>query len=288
MILFGTPIANEIASSLKQEVSLLSQTHRPPKLSVLLVGDNRASQIYIAMKQKNCSHVGILSETIIFPATVSEKELLDAVNQLNNDTTVDGILIQLPLPPSLDPQKILSSISPKKDVDGFHPLNMGKLLLGHTDGFIPCTPLGIQKMLHYYDISTEGKYIVIVGRSNIVGKPLAALLMQKHPRANATVTLCHSMSRDLHGHTQRADILIAACGISKFITESMVKEGAYVIDVGIHHIQDTQGNIQLTGDVDFENVQGKVAGITPVPKGVGPMTVAMLLYNTIKSYKCNI
>lgn len=287
MILFGDKIAKEIIASLKKEVAILSKG-RLPKLSVILVGENKASQLYVGMKQKRCLEADILSDTLTFPSTVTQETLLKAIDNLNKDATVDGILVQLPLPDHIDTHKVLASLLPSKDVDGFHPSNMGKLLLGERDGFIPCTPLGIQKLLTYSEISTEGKDIVIVGRSNIVGKPLAALMMQKNKHANATVTLCHTGSKNLEDHTKRADILIVACGISNFITAPMVKEGAYVIDVGIHHIEnkETPSRISIVGDVDFENVKGKVAAITPVPKGVGPMTVAMLLHNTIKSYRC--
>lgn len=289
MILFGDKVAEEIVLSLKKEIVFLAKK-RPPKLSVILVGENRASQIYIAMKQKNCAKIGILSETLSFPASITEQALLDTIKLLNESDDVDGILVQLPLPPHINPQKIIVAISPAKDVDGFHPMNMGKLLLGERDGFIPCTPLGIQKLLQYHHIPTEGKHIVIVGRSNIVGKPLAALMMQKNETANATVTLCHTMSQDIAKHTKQADILIVACGVSNFITAPMVKSGACVIDVGMHRIVDTAApnGIRLVGDVDFENVQIKASAITPVPKGVGPMTVAMLLHNTIKSYKCAV
>jgi len=280
MILSGEKASAQIRERLKEEIS----GPRPPKLSVILVGDDEASRVYVGMKERACKEIGILSEKHTLPATLQEEELLALIHRLNEDSTVDGILIQLPLPGPIDITKVFNAVSPSKDIDGFHPVNMGKLLLGESEGFIPCTPLGIQKLLQHYQIATEGKHVVIVGRSNLVGKPLAALLCQKSEGANATVTLVHSQSGAIKNYTRQADILVAACGQAASIDAEMVKEGAVVIDVGIHRL----AGGKLVGDVDFASVQPKAAYITPVPGGVGPMTVAMLLHNTIKSYRCAI
>jgi methylenetetrahydrofolate dehydrogenase (NADP+) / methenyltetrahydrofolate cyclohydrolase len=228
--------------------------------------------------------VGILSFFHHLPETTSEEELLKLISDLNHDKNVDGILVQLPLPSHMNSEKIIEAIDPKKDVDGFHPINIGKLLLGLKGGFVPCTPLGIKILLERYQIPVVGKDVVIVGRSAIVGKPLAALLMQNAPHCNATVTVVHSQTRDLKAHCARADILVAAIGSPRFITADMVKERAVVVDVGISR-EESDGGYRLVGDVDFNQVEKKCFAITPVPKGVGPMTVAMLLHNTLLSHQ---
>lgn len=249
---------------------------RPPGIAFVLVGDNPASHSYIQMKKKRCSEIGFLSFDQVLPADIDEADLLRIIGHLNVDPRVDGILVQLPLPPHLNPEAILQAIDPGKDVDGFHPLNMGKLLLGQSGGFWPCTPYGIIELLHHYRISLENKHVVIVGRSNIVGKPLAALCMQKRQGLNATVTIAHSQTVGLPDLCQSADVLIAAVGQPRLIRSSMVKKGAVVVDVGITRAS----NGKLVGDVDFEEVAPLTSAITPVPGGVGPMTIAMLLKNT--------
>ncbi|MCH9626410.1 MAG: Bifunctional protein FolD protein [Chlamydiales bacterium] len=277
MILSGKEVAEKVHTGLAEEVASFST---PPGLAVVLIGNNPSSQTYVNMKRRACTKIGIHSFFHHLPASTSEKELIQLVTKLNHDPTVNGILVQLPLPAHIDSINVIQSIDPKKDVDGFHPVNLGKVLAGLDDGFVPCTPLGIKMLLDYYTIPVKGKNVVIAGRSAIVGKPLAALLMQNAPGCNATVTVVHSQTRDLIAHTRRADILIAAVGSPRFIRADMVKEGAVVIDVGIHR----EGK-QIIGDVDFEPVERKCQAITPVPGGVGPMTVAMLLHNTVVSYQ---
>lgn len=275
MLLSGIPIASQIENEIKEKL----KTGEKPHLAVIIVGNNSASHTYVRAKSRACARVGIHSTIEHFPETMQEFELLEKVASLNQNPQIHGILIQLPLPKHIDSEKIIQAIDPKKDVDGFHPENMGKLLLGIKGGFVPCTPLGIQVLLEKYGINIQGRHVVIVGRSNIVGKPLAALLMQKEKGANATVTVAHSQSLHLSEIIGGADILIAALGKPKFITAPMIKKGAIVIDVGINRL-----NGEITGDVDFEQVQHKASAITPVPKGVGPMTVAMLLHNTYTSF----
>lgn len=284
MILSGKAIADIIQAEIAQVTATLPSA---PGLAVVLIGDHPSSLSYISAKRKACSAVGIQSFLHHFPDTMSEQELLALISHLNLDPQVDGILVQLPLPAHLDSEKVISAIDPKKDVDGFHPVNAGKLLLGQGGGFVPCTPLGIQVLLERSKIEVAGRDVVIVGRSAIVGKPLAALLMQNTPNGNATVTVVHSRTRDLIAHTRRADILVAAIGSPRFIKEEMVKEGAVVVDVGINRVQDSSAasGYRIVGDVDFNQVEKKCLGITPVPKGVGPMTVAMLLHNTLLSYQ---
>lgn len=283
-IIDGKSIAAEIEEELAGKIKLL--TGRKPTLAVVLVGEHPPSRIYVNKKTKACINVGIHSIKSHLPDTTSEQELLDEIERLNRDPSVDGILVQLPLPPHINPNKINSAISPDKDVDGFHPINVGKLLIGDTDGFQPCTPLGIKVLLERTGIIVEGKHVVIVGRSNIVGKPMAAMMMQA-PWGNATVTVAHRKSIDLSSYTILADILITAVGQPNFITADMVKKGVVVIDVGINKINDATeiSASKVVGDVDFEHVKEKCSFITPVPGGVGPMTIAMLLHNTLKSYK---
>ncbi|MCP5469872.1 MAG: bifunctional 5,10-methylene-tetrahydrofolate dehydrogenase/5,10-methylene-tetrahydrofolate cyclohydrolase [Chlamydiales bacterium] len=269
MILSGKQVADSLLEEMKRELK------KEPTLVVIQVGENPASSTYIRMKRKACDYVGIRSVHLEFAEDVKESHLLSEIKRLNDDPKVSGILVQLPLPAHLT--HVLDTIDPAKDVDGFHPINMGKLLLG-LKGFVPCTPLGIHTLLKRSQISVEGKRVVIVGRSHIVGMPLAALWMQKRAGCNATVTVAHSCTPKLEEVTASADILVAAMGKPKFIKEHMVKEGAVVIDVGINRIDK-----KLVGDVDFEQVQHKCSTITPVPGGVGPMTVAMLLHNTIEA-----
>lgn len=279
----GKKVAAEIELRLANAVSDLKQ--RKPGLAFILVGDDPSSKVYIGMKKKKCKEVGILSFDREFPANTSEKELIEEIHRLNKNPDVDGILVQLPLPAHINQTHVIESVLPEKDVDGFHPLNMGKLLIGDASGFCPCTPLGVHVLLAHSNIEIEGKHVVIVGRSTIVGKPLAALLMQKAPHCNATVTVAHSLTQNLRELCRSADILIAAIGKAAFITEDMVKQAAVVIDVGINRIISKEGTSRIVGDVDFERVAPKCSYITPVPGGVGPMTIAMLLSNTLLSYQ---
>ena len=275
-IINGKELAKNIRLKLKEEVEELKKAEINPKLAVIMVGDDKASKVYVKNKSKACEEVGVEFEEYLLPANTKMKELLELIEKLNNDVTVHGILVQSPLPEGLDANEAFKTISPKKDVDGFNPINVGKLSL-NQDCFVSCTPFGIIKMLETYNIPIEGANAVIIGRSNIVGKPLAKCLLNK----NATVTVCHSKTNNLSEHTKRADILISAIGKPKFVTADMVKEGATVIDVGINRMEDGK----LVGDTDFENIKEKVSYITPVPGGVGPMTIAMLMYNVVKAAK---
>lgn len=278
MILDGKKLALEIQGEIAQKV--LSLKIRKPGLAVILVGNNAASKTYVNAKNKACHAVGFYSQTIELPDTIAESDLLKQIELLNIDPMIDGILVQLPLPPHIDEKKITAAISPSKDVDGFHPLNVGKMLLGEEDGFLPCTPHGIKILLEKYQIEVAGKHVVILGRSNIVGKPLAAILMQKKKGCNATVTVAHSHSESLADFTRSADILVAALGKPHFVTKDLVKKEATVIDVGINRL----ANGKLVGDVDFDAVSQVARAITPVPGGIGPMTIAMLLQNTLRSF----
>ena len=285
MIIDGKKIAEALQQEMKKEIEAIlidPLATRPPCLAVLLVGDHPASQIYVKRKIEACQKIGIRSLKQLLPSSTTEQELLDHIAALNNDPAVDGILVQLPLPSSIDPTRITHAIHPDKDVDGFHPFNVGRMLRGETEGFFPCTPLGIQALLERSHIDVHGKHVLIIGRSNIVGKPIAALLMQGTPGGNATVTVAHRYTPNLKQLSLLADILIVAIGQPKFITADMVKEGAVVIDVGINKIADPtkKSGTQIVGDVDFEQVAPKCSYITPVPGGVGPMTVATLLENT--------
>ena len=275
-IIDGKELAKNIRLKLKDEVIELKNADINPKLAVIMVGDDKASKVYVKNKSKACEDVGIEYEEHILPANTKMEELLELIEKLNNDETVHGILVQSPLPKGLDANEAFRTISPKKDVDGFNPINVGKLSL-NQDCFVSCTPYGIIKMLESYNIEIEGAHAVIIGRSNIVGKPLAQCLLNK----NATVTICHSRTKNLKELTKQADILIAAIGKAKFVTEDMVKDGATVIDVGINRMDDGK----LLGDTDFENIKDKVSYITPVPGGVGPMTIAMLMHNVVKAAK---
>ena len=275
-IINGKELAKNIKLKLKEEVEELKKAEINPKLAVIMVGDDKASKVYVKNKSKACEEVGVEFEEYLLPANTKMKELLELIEKLNNDVTVHGILVQSPLPEGLDANEAFKTISPKKDVDGFNPINVGKLSL-NQDCFVSCTPFGIIKMLETYNIPIEGANAVIIGRSNIVGKPLAKCLLNK----NATVTVCHSKTKNLKEITNKADIIVAAIGKPKFVTVDMVKEGATVIDVGINRMEDGK----LVGDTDFENIKEKVSYITPVPGGVGPMTIAMLMYNVVKAAK---
>ncbi len=275
-IINGKELAKSIRLKLKEEVNELKNANIRPKLAVIMVGNDKASKVYVKNKSKACEEIGIEYEEYLLPENTKMTELLELIEKLNNDVTIHGILVQSPLPEGLDANEAFRKISPKKDVDGFHPVNVGKLSL-NQDCFVSCTPYGIIKMLETYNIPIEGAYAVIIGRSNIVGKPLAKCLLNK----NATVTVCHSRTKNLKNITKQADILISAIGKPKFVTKEMVKEGATVIDVGINRMNDGK----LIGDVDFENIKEKVSYITPVPGGVGPMTIAMLMHNVVKASK---
>ena len=281
----GTALAAKIRGEVAADVTELRARGVVPGLSVVLVGDDPASAVYVGAKEKAAREAGIAGDTIRLPATTSQHELLALVERLNTDPKVHGILVQMPLPKHIDPDTVIDHIRPDKDVDGFHPVNVGKVLIGKTDGFAPCTPAGVQRMLVEYGVETRGANCVIVGRSNIVGKPLAALLVQGGKGGDATVTVCHSRTRDLAEHARRADILIAAVGKPRMITADMVKPGAVVIDVGVNRIPDAtrKSGTRLVGDVDFDAVRQVASLITPVPGGVGPMTIAMLLANTVRA-----
>jgi methylenetetrahydrofolate dehydrogenase (NADP+)/methenyltetrahydrofolate cyclohydrolase len=276
----GSEISKQIKEELKQEVARLKEKHNlVPGLATILVGEDEASKVYVGQKEKTCKELGIHSERINLPGDTTEAKLLALVEKFNKDSKIHGILVQLPLPKHINETNVLYAIDPKKDVDGFHPVNVGKLMLGEPD-FIPCTPHGIQELLIRSGVKTDGAEAVVVGRSNIVGKPIANMLLQKKKGANATVTICHTGTKDLASHTRRADILIVAAGKPKTITADMVKEGVVVIDVGVNRLE-----TGLVGDVDFETVKEKAKAITPVPGGVGPMTIAMLMLNTVQAAK---
>ena len=288
-ILSGKDIAKEIRKELKVEIDDLKATHGvTPGLAVVLVGEDPASEVYVCNKIKTCEKLGVKSLEHRFAADYPESQLLSLIDKLNEDPMVHGILVQLPLPKHINEAKVLLRIRPDKDVDGFHPTNVGKMLSGNPD-FLPCTPFGCQQILARSGIETDGKHVVVVGRSNIVGKPIAAILMQKAKGANATVTVCHTRTRNMAEHTLRADILIVAAGKPKAITADMVKPGAVVIDVGVNRLGKTpEGKDILCGDVDFDSVKEKASAITPVPGGVGPMTIAMLMVNTVRSAKLRL
>ena len=283
-IIDGKAISAQIREEVRLDVESLAARGVVPGLATVLIGENPASATYVRSKQRACEKAGIHSRDIRLPQDTSESKLLSTVSELNEDSDIDGILVQLPLPSQIDPQRVIMSIDPAKDVDGFHPVNLGKLLSGE-DAYYPCTPHGILVMLERSGVAVEGRHVVVVGRSNIVGKPLAALLMQKRSGANATVTVCHSRTTDLAAHTRRADILVAAAGQVGFITGDMVGKGATVVDVGINRVDDPEAKkgYRLVGDVEFDGASQHASRITPVPGGVGPMTIAMLLTNTVRS-----
>ena len=286
-IISGKQIAEEMRAEMKQEIEELKTKHDlVPGLAVVLVGEDPASQVYVRNKKKSCEQIGVNSIEHKLAADTPEDELLAIVDKLNNDGNVHGILVQLPLPKQIDENKVLNRIMPAKDVDGFHPFNVGRMLVGDPI-FLPCTPHGVQQMLVRSGAKVEGSHVVIVGRSNIVGKPVAAILMQKAAGANATVTVCHSRTKNLPEVTRLGDILIAAIGVPEFVKADMVREGAVVIDVGVNRVEDKSKpkGFKLVGDVDFEAVKEKASAISPVPGGVGPMTITMLLHNTIRAAK---
>ncbi|KKB37242.1 bifunctional methylenetetrahydrofolate dehydrogenase/methenyltetrahydrofolate cyclohydrolase FolD [Bacillus thermotolerans] len=278
-IIDGKAIAADIRTGLKEEITALSDKGVTPGLAVVLVGDDQASHTYVRNKEKACEQVGIHSEVYRYPADLTEEELLKKIEELNQAEHIHGILVQLPLPAHLSEEKVIDAIVPEKDVDGFHPVNVGKMVIG-KEAFYSCTPYGIIKMLEHEDISLEGKHVVVVGRSNIVGKPAALLSLQAH----ATVTVCHSRTENLSDYTKQADVVIAAVGRAKFLKKEDFKPGAVIVDVGMNRDE----NGKLCGDVDFESAKETASAITPVPGGVGPMTITMLLYNTVQSAKQKI
>ncbi len=285
-IISGTEIASKIREELKEETARLKADHGLiPGLVTIIVGSNPASVSYVTAKQKTAKELGFYSLQDDEPEDVSEEKLLALIDKYNKDPGIHGILVQLPLPKHINETKVLYAIDPDKDVDGFHPVNVGRLMIGEAK-FYPCTPYGIQQLLLRSNVNTDGAEVVVVGRSNIVGKPIAMMLMQKAKGANATVTMCHTGTKDLAFHTKRADILIVAAGKPKAITADMVKEGVVVIDVGVNRIGMTpEGKAKLCGDADFEGLKTKASAITPVPGGVGPMTITMLMLNTVKAAK---
>lgn len=286
IIIDGKKIAAEIREELKTEISnLKTKGENVPGLVTILVGNDPASESYVKGKGKACETIGMRSQTEKLSSDISESELLAIISRYNSDKNFNGILVQLPLPKHINENKIIQSILPEKDVDGFHPISVGNLVIGH-DTFLPCTPAGIQELLVRYKIKIKGKHVVVVGRSNIVGKPIANILLQKKENANAVVTICHSAANDISYFTKQADILIAAIGKPNFINTDMVKDGAVVIDVGINRVNNSESpkGYKIVGDVDFDKVSSKSSYITPVPGGVGPMTIAMLLKNTYKAF----
>ncbi len=282
----GTEVAKAIREELTVEVSELKEKYSiVPGLVTILVGEDPASQSYVAAKNKTAHALGIHSEQVTLDVDTSEEDLLALVDKYNNDPKINGILVQLPLPKHINEAKVLYAINPDKDVDGFHPVNVGKMVLGE-ECFLPCTPHGILELLTRSGVETSGAEVVIIGRSNIVGKPIANLMLQKRNAGNATITLCHTRTKDMAAHCRRADIIIAAVGVPKMVTADMVKDGAAIIDVGVNRIgQAANGKAILAGDVDFEGVKEKASCITPVPGGVGPMTITMLMKNTVQAAK---
>jgi methylenetetrahydrofolate dehydrogenase (NADP+)/methenyltetrahydrofolate cyclohydrolase len=281
----GRAIAEQIHQETARRVTELASRAVAPCLVFVRVGEDPASRVYVGMKEKTSARLGITSRTHVLPESTSEKELLEIISRLNADPAVDGILVQAPLPKHISEARVYASVAPEKDVDGFHPVNVGKLMLGDTTGFRPCTPAGVHELLIRSQVKIEGAEVVVLGRGNIVGKPMAAILMQKARHAGATVTVCHSQTRDIAAHCRRADILIAALGSPEFVKADMVKPGAAVIDVGVNRVPDAsaKGGSRLTGDVDFAAVQAVAGKITPNLGGVGPMTIAMLLQNTVRA-----
>lgn len=281
----GRALAEQIHAETSRRIAALKQRGVQPGLAFVRVGEDPASQVYVGMKERMSARLGIASITQVLPETTSEAELLERIARFNTDARVHGILVQAPLPRQITPARVYAAVLPQKDVDGFHPVNVGKLMLGDTTGFLPCTPAGVHELLIRSQVSIEGAEVVILGRGNIVGKPMAAILIQKAKHANATVTLCHSQTRDVAAHCRRADILIAAMGVAQFVKAGMVKSGAAVIDVGVNRIKDpnAKGGSRLVGDVDFAAVQPIAGKITPNPGGVGPMTIAMLMQNTVRA-----
>jgi len=285
-IIDGKKVAQEIRTELKTDIDKLKEEGRGvPGLVAILIGEDPASQIYVRNKAKACDEAGIKTKTEIPDATISEKELLSLIESYNNNKEYHGILVQLPLPKHISEDRVIEAISPKKDVDGFHPVSVGNLVIG-KDAFRSCTPAGIQELLKRYDIETKGKHLVVLGRSNIVGKPIVNIMLQKKEFANSIVTVCHSAAKNISEYTKQADILIAAIGSPEFVKADMVQEGVVVIDVGINRVEDSTRpkGYRVTGDVKFDEVSQKASFITPVPGGVGPMTIAMLLKNTYEAF----
>jgi methylenetetrahydrofolate dehydrogenase (NADP+)/methenyltetrahydrofolate cyclohydrolase len=285
-VIDGKAVAEKIRDGLRADIAALAAKGVVPGLAAVLVGDDPASHIYVTNKAKACKKIGLYSEVIKRPADFSERELIGLIEELNRRPEIHGILVQSPLPKHINEPDMVLTIDPAKDVDGFHPINMGKMLLGRP-GFLPCTPLGIIRLLEEIGVDPQGKKVVILGRGNIVGKPLAAMLMQKWPGCNATVTVCHTGTADIAAETRRADIIIAAIGKARFVTPDMIKDGVVIIDVGVNRIDDPthEKGYYLCGDVEFEGCLPRASKITPVPGGVGPMTIAMLMYNTVRAAK---
>jgi len=286
ILIDGKKVGNEIKAELAEKILPLKEAGKKvPGLVTILVGEDPASQVYVNMKSKACIKIGMLSKIEKLPAETTEEELLALVVSYNRNPDFHGILVQLPLPKHISEDKVIETISPEKDVDGFHPISTGNMVIG-KDTYLPCTPFGVVELLKRYNIETKGKHVVVVGRSNIVGKPVANMMLQKKVGANAIVTVVHSAAKDISYFTKQADILIAAMGVPEFIKADMVKDGVVVIDVGTNRVDDpsTDKGYRLTGDVDFENVSKKASYITPVPGGVGPMTITMLLYNTYEAF----
>ena len=281
----GRAIAQEVHAETESRVAALKAAGVEPGLMFVRVGEDSASKVYVGMKERTAAKLGIRSETTVLPEDTAEADLLELLGKLNAAASVHGVLVQAPLPRHIDEAKVFSTVSPAKDVDGFHPVNVGKLMLGDAGGFVPCTPGGVHELLIRSGAPVEGAEVVILGRGNIVGKPMAAILCQKNQHANATVTLCHSRSRDVAGHCRRADIVVAAMGVAEFVKADMVKPGATVIDVGVNRVDDpaAEKGYRLVGDVDFATVQPLAGKITPNPGGVGPMTIAMLMRNTVRA-----
>lgn len=279
----GRAIAGQLLGELAGHIAALRARGLQPGLAFVRVGEDPASKVYVGRKEKTCGELALYSETHVLAESTTEAQLLALLARLNADTRLHGILVQAPLPPHINSARVYASVRPDKDVDGFNPVNVGKLMLGDPDGFVPCTPAGIRELLIRSGVITAGAEVVVLGRGNIVGKPMAALLCQKAPHANATVTICHSATRDIAAHCRRADILIAAMGVPLFVKPDMVKPGAVVIDVGVNRVPDpsAKSGSRLVGDVDFARVQPLAGKITPNPGGVGPMTIAMLMHNTV-------
>jgi len=289
VLIDGKATANQIKNEIAEEVKAIkSKGERAPHLAAVLVGNDGASLTYVGSKVRSCEKVGFDSSLIRLPEETTEAELLAKIAELNQDDTLDGYIVQLPLPKHIDEEKVLLAIDPKKDVDGFHPSNFGRMAL-ELETFIPATPFGIMQLIERYDIDTQGKHVVVIGRSHIVGRPISILMSQKGAYGNATVTVAHSRTKDLKALTQQADIIVSALGVPGFVTADMVKEGVVIIDVGITRVEDAskQKGYYITGDIDFDSVAQKASYITPVPGGVGPMTIAMLLKNTLLARKWN-
>ncbi len=285
-IIDGKQVAADMRAELKEEVAKLKEQGIVPGLGVILVGEDPASKSYVTAKERTCEEIGIYSDDNRLPADTTQEDLMALVEKMNNDPKINGILVQLPLPKHLNEAEVLLAIDPDKDVDGFHPMNVGKMMVGE-EAFLPCTPHGVIQLLMRSGTTIEGANVVIVGRSNIVGKPLANMLIQKNATGNATVTVCHTRTKDLADKTRQANIVIAAAGRPNMVTADMVKEGVVVIDVGVNRVEDAtkKSGYRLVGDVDFEAVKEKASLITPVPGGVGPMTITMLMFNTVESAK---